>query len=154
MKNIHHKKGRKRGFTLIELLVVIAIIGILSGIVLTSLNGARTKAKRAAVLQSLNSTMTELQSCIDDGGEITPSVNVPTTGLVICKTNVSPTGATVGGSSGGHAGVVWPDISASGYTYVTPNTGTKLSDGTLVFKATAGGTPADVTCSLVSSNCV
>ncbi len=48
-----------KGFTLIELLVVIAIIGVLSAIVLASLNTARSKGNDGAIKSNLDSVRTQ-----------------------------------------------------------------------------------------------
>ncbi len=52
---------KTRGFTLIELLVVIAIIGILSAVVLASLNTARSKGKDAAIQSNLESIRSQAE---------------------------------------------------------------------------------------------
>lgn len=54
-------KNRSRGFTLIELLVVIAIIGILSAVVLASLNTAKNKGNDAAVQSNLSTIQTQAE---------------------------------------------------------------------------------------------
>lgn len=54
-------KIHSKGFTLIELLVVIGIIGILSAVVLASLNTARTKGNDAAIQTDLGTVRTEAE---------------------------------------------------------------------------------------------
>ena len=58
-------KRLNRGFTLIELLVVIAIIGILSSVVLASLNSARGKGADAAIKSNLNSMRAQAELVYD-----------------------------------------------------------------------------------------
>ncbi|MDP2593923.1 MAG: prepilin-type N-terminal cleavage/methylation domain-containing protein [bacterium] len=55
-----------RGFTLIELLVVIAIIGLLSAVVLASLNTARAKGKDAKRLSDMHSVVQAFELYAND----------------------------------------------------------------------------------------
>lgn len=80
------KKGNK-GFTLIELLVVIAIIGILSSVVLASLNTARLKSRDAKRVSDMKQLQIALEFYFDQNSAypvVTTAANISTalTGLV------------------------------------------------------------------------
>ena len=79
-------KTNSKGFTLIELLVVIAIIGILSTIAMTSLNGARKKAKDASFKSSAASIVPAAVICCDSGGAL-----LGTAGGNVCNPDISGT---------------------------------------------------------------
>ncbi len=59
------KNITSRGFTLIELLVVIAIIGILSSVVLASLNSARSKSRDARRIADIKQLQLALELYYD-----------------------------------------------------------------------------------------
>jgi prepilin-type N-terminal cleavage/methylation domain-containing protein len=59
---------KQHGFTLIELLVVIAIIGILSSVVLASLNTARSKGTDAKIQSEIRSIQVNAEIFYDNNG--------------------------------------------------------------------------------------
>lgn len=58
----------QRGFTIIELLVVIAIVGILSSIVLTTLNASRSKGRDAKRISDLTQIRNAIELFYDTYG--------------------------------------------------------------------------------------
>jgi prepilin-type N-terminal cleavage/methylation domain-containing protein len=73
--------NKQKGFTLIELLVVVSIIGLLSSIVLVSLNSSRSKARDAKRMASIRQVATAIEAYFNDNG-------------------FYPKAATVGGNAG------------------------------------------------------
>jgi len=77
--------GKTKGFTLIELLVVIAVIGLLSTIVMVSLNSARAKARDARRKEDLKSIRTALEMYYNDNNNI-PKRAVVLTEVIVMLT--------------------------------------------------------------------
>ena len=113
----------RRGFTLIELLVVIAIIGILSSVVLASLNTARTKGNYAAVKSNLSTIQTQAELDYDAAPNsygTTPTAGTCTgTGMFADSTilgaitSATNAGGTMHCNTNGTAYVVWSTTSGA-----------------------------------------
>jgi len=80
-------KQSEKGFTLIELLVVIAIIGMLSSVVLASMNTARQKARDARRMTDAKALQTAFELVYDDNSRY-PLGGV-TSGSLVAARNVS-----------------------------------------------------------------
>lgn len=129
------KKTFSRGFTLIELLVVIAIIGILSSVVLASLNTARAKGADAAIKSNLNNIRAQAELSYDTN---TNYSSVCTDANVVkgVAAAASAAGATWTSTSNNAAGmaclaasgtwVAFAPLKTSGY-WCVDNTGTAKS---------------------------
>jgi prepilin-type N-terminal cleavage/methylation domain-containing protein len=95
-------KKFNRGFTLIELLVVIAIIGILSSVVLASLNTARSKGSDAAVKSNLNNLRAQAELVYDNAS--------PNSYTGVCADPGIVRGMTAAASAGGNT---WASTAAN-----------------------------------------
>ncbi len=80
----------KRGFTLIELLVVIAIIGILSSVVLASLNDARQKSRDAKRISDIKQIQLALELYYDTNGNYPTALAALVTGGFIAQVPQDP----------------------------------------------------------------
>jgi len=127
------KINNSKGFTLIELLVVIAIIGILSTIAMTSLNGARKKAKDASFQSGAASIQATAILCCDTSGA---TLNVASATQVTAGRSVCSNATSVPGN--------YPTSVAS--VAVTRDCSNSLG-WALTMTAPAGGTVTTITCS-------
>jgi prepilin-type N-terminal cleavage/methylation domain-containing protein len=89
--------SKSKGFTLIELLVVIAIIGILSSVVLASLNTARAKGADAAIKANVASARAQAELFYDNNGTV--YTGVCTSAAASSSIAAMKTGATTAGSA-------------------------------------------------------
>jgi prepilin-type N-terminal cleavage/methylation domain-containing protein len=69
------KTNHQLGFTLIELLVVIAIIGLISSVVLASLNTARIKGRDARRISDIKQLQIALEFYYDKNGNYPQAIN-------------------------------------------------------------------------------
>jgi prepilin-type N-terminal cleavage/methylation domain-containing protein len=120
----------QKGFTLIELLVVIAIIGILSSVVLASLNTARDKGEDAAVKANLANSRAQAELYYDDNddydgldtaGDVTDGVCEDATNGGDISANVSA--ASAGCAATASAWAAWAPLSTTDTWYCVDSTG-------------------------------
>ncbi len=97
--------SRNKGFTLIELLVVIAIIGILSSVVLASLNSARQKSRDARRIADLKQLQLALELYADSNSGQYPATLAALASTYIQQIPQDPLSTTATPIAYGYTGV-------------------------------------------------
>ena len=110
-----HDGQASKGFTLIELLVVIAIIGILSSIVLASLNSARQKGRDARRVSDIKQLQLALELYYDSN---------PTTGY---PTSIGTTASSALVTGGFISAIPTDPSTSAAYSYAALGSGTTCS---------------------------
>jgi len=151
--------NKNKGFTLIELLVVISIIGLLSSIVLTSLNDARAKARDAQRVSDIGQIRLALQLYYEENEEYPQVEGVERhSGEATWNTNTNPLYVAL--VDGGYlpslpvdpvnsTNINWSNSNNYNYVYETYSANTYLSDYDLVARLEKNGHP--VSCEIVGS---
>ena len=133
-------RNNKKGFTLIELLVVIAIIGILSSVVLASLNSARQKSRDARRVADIKQLQLALELYYDSNQSVYPAT------LALLATNyISVVPTDPNGGAYQYAGLTTPTSGTScasyhlGATIEQPNHSSLNSDADASGGTACGG---------------
>lgn len=92
--SINLKKGI-RGFTLIELLIVMAIIGVLAGISLFAMKGARESARDTRRKADLEAIRSALELYKADCNRYVPTASFPKVGFPLTGSSCSPPNGNV-----------------------------------------------------------
>ncbi|MDP2593593.1 MAG: type II secretion system protein [bacterium] len=127
----------KKGFTLIELLVVIAIIGILSSVVLASLNSARNKGADAAVKSNLANIRPQAEIVYDGVS--------PNSYATVCADSTVTNMVAAAGNAGGATAVCYDSATEWAASSPLKTGGHWCVDFTGIAKAEASALGTDVT---------